>query len=47
MLHHYITKYLDEGDGRRYAVSWLQLNFLGMCWCFSKRRIEIGTKICR
>lgn len=39
-LHHYITKYRDD-DGRWYAVSWLQLDLLGWCWCFSKRRIPI------
>lgn len=40
-LHHYITKYRDDDDGRWYAVSWLQLDLLGWCWCFSKRRIPI------
>lgn len=41
MLHHYITKYRDDDEGRWYAVSWLQLDLFGWCWCFSKRRIPI------
>lgn len=40
MLHHYITRY-EEG-GRRYAEAWLQLDAFGRCWCFSRRRVEIG-----
>ncbi len=40
MLHHYITRYWDE-DGRRWVVSWIQLNAFGRCWCFSERRVRI------
>jgi len=39
MIHHYITKY--EELGIRYAESWIQINFLGLCWCFSRKKIEI------
>lgn len=39
MLHHYITQY--ENSGKRYAEAWIQLNLFGLCFCFSKRRIEI------
>lgn len=41
MIHHYITKYLDNSDGKRYAESWLQLNVFGKSYCFSIRRKEI------
>ena len=40
MIHHYITKY--EEDGKRYAEAWLQLDVFGLSWCFSKRRIELA-----
>ena len=40
MIHHYITKY--EERGQRYAESWIQINILGMCFCFSRRRIKIS-----
>jgi hypothetical protein len=39
MLHHYITKY--EQDGKRYAEAWIQLDLFGRCWCFWKRRVEL------
>ena len=39
MLHHYITKY--EEAGIKYAEAWMQINFFGLCWCFSKRKIQI------
>ena len=42
MLHHYLTKYRDDDEGRWSAVSWLQLDLLGRCGCFSKRRIPSG-----
>ena len=41
VLHHYITKYVDEND-ERIVESWLQLNLFGLCWCFSKRRVSLG-----
>ena len=39
MMHHYITKY--EENGKRYAESWMQINLFGRCFCFSKRKMEI------
>lgn len=37
MLHHYITKYIDENDN--YIVeAWLQFNFFKWCFCFSRRK---------
>lgn len=42
MLHHYITKYWE--DGVHYAESWLQLDLFGRCWCFSRRRIATGRE---
>lgn len=40
-VHHYITKYRDDNDGRWYAESWIQVDLLGWCWCLSRRRKEI------
>lgn len=39
MVHHYITKYAE--NGRLYAESWLQINIFGKTFCFSKQKIEI------
>ena len=39
IFHHYITRYIE--DGTRYAESWLQINFLGWSWCFSRKRILV------
>lgn len=39
MLHHYMTKYGE--NGKHYAESWLQLNIFGKCFCFSRRKKEI------
>lgn len=39
-MKHYITKY--EENGKMYAEAWLQVNFLHLCFCFSKKKIEIG-----
>lgn len=38
-MHHYLTVY--EEDGKRYAEAWMQINFFGLCFCFSKRKKEI------
>ncbi len=38
-MHHYITKYKE--DGKRFAEAWLQINLFGLCFCFWKKRIEI------
>lgn len=42
MLKHHLTKY--KTDGELYVATWLQLNLLGKCYCFSKKQIRI-TKI--
>ncbi len=42
MIHHYITRYSE--DGEEYAEAWLQLNLFGRCWCFSRRRKRIGPE---
>lgn len=39
MLHHHITKYVE--DGSLYAESWIQLDLLGRCWCLSRRRVLV------
>ena len=39
MIHHYITKY--EENGKRYAESWIQINVFGKCICFLKKKIAI------
>ena len=39
MIKHHITKYKE--NGKRYAESWLQINFIGKCFCFSNRKINI------
>ncbi len=38
-MHHYITIYRENGE--RFAESWFQINLLGSCFCFSKRRVKI------
>ncbi len=39
MIHHYITKY--EEDGEEKIVAWLQINFFGFFpICFSKRELR-------
>ncbi len=39
MFRHHIAKYSEEG--RLYIEAWLQINIFGLCYCFSRRRIEI------
>ena len=39
MIHHYITKY--EENGRCWVEAWIQINLFGKCFCFSKRKMEI------
>lgn len=39
MFRHHLTKY--TADGKRFVMSWLQLNLLGFRWCFSKRKLEL------
>ena len=41
MIHHYITKYQDDDDGKIYAVAWIQIRefvegffFVGSMLCF-------------
>ena len=39
-MHHYITKYTENGN--KYVEAWLQINLLfGKYICFSKRKIKI------
>lgn len=38
-MHHYITKYRE--DGKQYAESWLQINLFAWSICFWKKRIKI------
>ena len=38
MIKHYITKY--EGDGKRLATSWIQLNLFGKAFCFNEKTID-------
>lgn len=42
MLHHYMTKYIQLNSGKRIAESWIQLDLFGWCWCFSRKKMEIG-----
>lgn len=42
MIKHYITKYRE--NNKLYVESWLQLNILGKCYCFSKKRMEITNR---
>jgi hypothetical protein len=37
MLHHYITKYIDE-NGNCIVEAWIQFNFFKWCFCFSRRK---------
>lgn len=41
MLHHYMTKYID-GEDVLWCESWIQLDLLGRCFCFSRRRIKLA-----
>jgi len=38
-MHHYITKYWE--DGIHYAVSWFQINIFDWCFCLWQRKIVI------
>lgn len=38
-MKHYITKYQE--NGKLYVEAWLQINFFGKAFCFSRKRIEI------
>ncbi len=38
MIHHYLTKYVDEHD-RFIAESWIQFNLFKWSFCFSKRQM--------
>jgi len=40
MFHHYMTKYTE--NGKRYVEAWLQMNFFGLSWCFSRRKMELA-----
>lgn len=44
MIHHYITRYIDE-SGLDIVEAWLQFNFFDWCFCFSRRKEIIKKKI--
>lgn len=39
-MRHYLTVF--EENGEKYAEAWIQINFFGLCICFSKRRKKLG-----
>jgi hypothetical protein len=39
MLHHYLTKYMENGI--RYAESWLQFDIFDWQFCFWRIKIKI------
>lgn len=39
-MQHNITKYTDE-VGKRWAVSWLQINLFGKCFCLNQKKIAL------
>lgn len=39
MLHHYMTKYIE--DGKHYVTSWIQLDIFGFTKCFSIKKQEM------
>lgn len=43
MIHHYITKY--EENGILYAEAWMQLNLFEKSICFSKKKIPLNNYI--
>lgn len=42
MIHHYITKYWEQGE--HFSEAWLQINLFGKCFCFWRRRIKTGRQ---
>ena len=38
-MHHYITKYWE--DGKHYAVAWIQVNLFNLNFCLWKRKIQL------
>ena len=36
MLHHYITRYTENGED--IVEAWIQFNFFNWCFCFSRRK---------
>ena len=36
MLHHYITRYTENGED--IVEAWIQFNFFKWCFCFSRRK---------
>ena len=38
-MKHYITTYQE--DGKRYAESWIQIDFFGKTFCFWRKKIAI------
>ena len=43
MIHHYITKYIE--NEKMYVEAWIQIDIFGQCICFSNRRIEVNRNI--
>ncbi len=41
MIHHYITKYKE--NGRNYAEAWVQIDIFGKSFCLSKKRIYLDA----
>lgn len=41
MLHHYMTEYRNEKNEVVFE-SWIQLNFLGLVWCYSVKRFVLN-----
>lgn len=41
-MHHYQTKYIE--NGRLIVESWIQINILGKCFCFSRRKNNFINK---
>lgn len=39
-MHHYLTKY--EENGVKGAVSWLQANLFGKCFCLNQKKIRLN-----
>ena len=42
MIKHYITKYTDCNTNKMFAESWLQVNLLGKCFCFNKKKVLLN-----
>ena len=43
MIHHYITKYVENGTP--YAESWIQINLFGRVWCLWRKQINLQVGV--